>query len=72
LVMPFASSHLPKMGWYICQKLSKYRCLAWQSRGCLNLWRGMDLTFDPTLTKIRNPSRKKGHFFRFTFDPTPL
>ena len=30
------------------------------------------LTFDPTLTKIRNPSRKKGHFFRFTFDPTPL
>ena len=30
------------------------------------------LTFDPTLTKICNLSRKKGHFFRFTFDPTPL
>ena len=39
------------------------------------------LTFDPTLTKIRNPSRKKTtfpgshltlpHFYRFTFDRTP-
>ena len=30
------------------------------------------LTFDPTLTKIRNPSGKKNNISRFTFDPTPL